>query len=106
MARGPVQEKFIIDGNKLTVRGELGPEDEKPYSEVLFELLSTGQYELVIDFTELDHMSSSYIGATCLAAMMAKQNRRSVTILARKEIKRVLQMTGVDKLTKVQLVPD
>ena len=95
---------FGLDGNRLSVSGTFGPEDEKQYSEALFELLNTGGYVLELDLTKLDYINSSYIGATTLAIKMARQNKRSLKIIACEEIARVLSMVGVDSMTVVEVV--
>ncbi len=104
MGRG--EEMFLLEGNRLTVRGEVGPENEKQYSEVLFELLNSGHEGLRIDLTGLHHMSSAYIGSTCLLTLVAKQKKRQVTVYANEKVGRLLAMAGLDKLTDVEIVPD
>ena len=106
MPRDTGKARFDLNDNRLTVEGEFGPEDEKAYSEALFELLNCGRYQLEIDLTGLHYLSSSYIGATSLAVMMAKQSGRSVTIITNKEIARILHMVGVDAMTEVEVVGD
>ena len=95
--------QFNIKGNRLVVTGELGPEDEKAYSEALFTLLKSGFDEMEIDFRGLHEMSSAYIGSTCLLTLVANQRKRKLSILASREIARVLEMSGLDKLTTVRV---
>jgi anti-anti-sigma regulatory factor len=94
-------KKFTIAGNRLIVKGELGPEDEKHYSEALFELLKTGKDIIEVDLTQLHHMSSAYIGSTCLLALVAGQRQRKAIVIARPEVYRVLEVAGLCALTEV-----
>lgn len=106
MGQGPDEEMFLLEGKRLTVRGEVGPENEKRYSEMLFELLNSGKERLEIDLTRLNYLSSAYIGSTCLLTLVAKQKKRSVTVYANEKIGRLLTIAGLDKLTDVEIVPD
>ena len=106
MARVPEGRKFVLEGNTLTVHGELGPDDEKRYSDELFGLLNCGRYQLILDMTGLHYMSSSYIGATSLAVMIARQNKRTLTILANAKVARILNMTGIGAMTEVKAAGD
>ena len=94
---------FEIKGNRLVVTGELGPEHETAYSEALFALLKSGFDEMEIDFRELHEMSSAYVGSTCLLTLVASQRKRKVSILASRDIARVLEISGLDKLTQVRI---
>lgn len=96
--------EFVREGAKLSVRGELRPEDEARYSEELSALVNSGQFSLELDLTDLDYVNSSYIGATSLAVLMAKQGRKDLTVIAGSKVARVLSMTGLDKMTKVRVV--
>jgi anti-anti-sigma regulatory factor len=93
--------KFMHSGNRLVVKGELGPEDEKAYSEALFELLKTGKDTIEVDLTQLHHLSSAYIGATCLLALVAGQRQRTLIVIAGPQVYRVLEVAGLCGLTEV-----
>jgi anti-anti-sigma regulatory factor len=105
MADGGCPAKFRLAGNRLTVRGDLGPDDEKAYSEKLFELLKTGKQELEIDLRGLSRVSSAYVGSTSLLALIANQKRRKVAVLANEDVARILKISGVHQIATV-VVPD
>ena len=94
------QAEFVLEGNRLTVRGEIVPEKEAQYGEALSKLLRTELKELVIDLTDLDYLSSGYVGALCLLVHAATQANRSVLVMASPSVGRILTMTGLDKLAK------
>ena len=98
-------DKFDLGGNRLIVRGELGPEDEKRYSEMLFELLKTGAQELEIDLRRLSRLSSAYIGSTSLLALVANQKRRRVKILVNEDVARLLTLAGLHQIADLLLPP-
>jgi anti-anti-sigma regulatory factor len=99
-----VGAEFVREGSRLSVKGELRPDDETRYSEELSALVNSGQFTLELDLTELDYVNSSYIGATSLAILMAKQSRKELTVIAGPKVARVLKMTGLDHMTKVEVV--
>jgi len=96
--------EFVMEGGRLKVKGELRPEDETRYSEELTALVNSGQFCLELDLTELDYVNSSYVGATSLAVLMAKQRRKELTVIAGSKVARVLTMIGLDQMTKVDIV--
>jgi len=96
--------EFVREGNRLKVKGELRPEDETRYSEELSALVNSGQFSLELDLTELDYVNSSYVGATSLAVLLAKQSRKEVTVIAGSRVARVLKMVGLDQMTRVEAV--
>ena len=98
--------EFVRDGGRLKIRGELRPEDETRYSEALSALVNSGQFSLELDLTEIDYVKSSYIGATSLAVLLAKQSRKEMKVIAGGKVARVLKMTGLDKMTTVEVVGD
>ena len=98
--------EFVREGNRLKVKGELRPDDETRCSEELSALVNSGQFSLELDLTELDYVNSSYIGATSLAVLMAKQGRKEITVIAGARVARVLKMTGLDQMTKVEVAED
>ncbi|MHC4252844.1 MAG: STAS domain-containing protein [Planctomycetota bacterium] len=98
--------EFVREGKKLKVKGELRPDDETRYSEELADLVDLAQTDLELDLTELDYVNSSYIGATSLAVLMAKQSSKKITVIAGSRVARVLKMIGLDQMTKVEVVGD
>ena len=105
-AGGGSGAEFVRDGGKLKVKGELRPDDETRYSRELTTLVNSGQFSLELDLTELDYVNSSYIGATSLAVLMAKQSNKEMTVIAGTKVARVLKMIGLDQMTKVEVVDE
>ena len=87
----------------LSVRGEVGPENEARCSQELFKLLQTDEEELVLDLTGLKYMSSAYVGSACLFALYANQRKRTAVVVAGPRVGRILTMAGLDKLTEVRI---
>ena len=96
--------EFVREDNRLKVKGELRPEDETRYSAELSALVHSGRFSLELDLTELDYVNSSYVGATSLAVLMAKQSGKEITVFAGSKVARVLTMIGLDQMTKVEVV--
>jgi anti-anti-sigma factor len=94
---------FALEGNRLTVSGEIVPQAEARYAEALFELLETEFEELVIDLAGLDYLCSGYVGAMCMFAHAAARGGRSVLVTASPEVGRILTMTGFNRLAQVQV---
>ena len=94
--------EFVREGSRLSVKGELRPDDETRYPEELSSLVNSGQFSLELDLTELDYVNSSYIGATSLAILMAKQSRKELTVIAGPKVARVLKFAGIDRLVELE----
>jgi len=104
MPDGDQTEKFVIDGDFLFVRGQLGIEDEKKYSEALFELLNSGHKDIKIDFSALEYVSSSYIGATGLLIMMAKEKEVQPLLIVNEKIEKTFRMAGLHEMVELKVV--
>jgi anti-anti-sigma regulatory factor len=96
--------KFVIEGDFLFVRGQLGIEDEKLYSEALFALLKSGHDMVHVDFSALDYVSSSYIGATGLMIMMAKEKNIVPNLIVSEKVARTFQLAGLDQIVNMRIV--
>ena len=99
------EARFSLEGNRLSVSGELRPAHERRYSEGLLELLKTDEEEMALDLTGLHHMSAACVKSTCRLALPANQRERSVVVLASPVVGPVLCATGLDKLTEVRVAP-
>ena len=104
MPDGDSTQKFVIDGDFLFVRGQLGIEDEKKYSEALFAMLNSGHKEIKIDFSALEYVSSTYIGATGLLIMMAKQKEISPLLIVNEKIERTFRMAGLHEMVEMKVI--
>ncbi len=98
------EAELFLDGNRLVVRGELGPHDEKRYADALYAYLTSGGKEWVLDFTDLDYMSSAYVGSTALFSRVARQGGGTMVILANKKVAHILALAGLDKIVDVRTV--
>ena len=72
--------------------------------EALFNLLGSGHQAVHVDFTALDYVSSSYIGATGLMVMMAKEKDIVPNIIVNDKIARTFQLAGIDKIVNMRIV--
>ncbi len=98
-------DRFVLVGGRLTVRGRLEPGDERAYSEALSNLLATGAKTLTLDLRDLGYISSAFVGLICLLSLMARQNAQSVLVLAGKRVAKVLRELGVHELTEIHEAP-
>jgi anti-anti-sigma factor len=103
MAGQAVGARITPGGNVVAVRGDLGPEQESEYAETLFRLLKSGNKRLVVDLTGLGHMSSSYVGSTCLLSRVADRENRTVVVKAGMRVGQLPTMAGLGALTTVEI---
>ncbi len=107
---GAVSGMFEVSGHTLTVHGELGPDNEEAFQEALQELLAAveaeGAQQLVIDLSDVEYMSSGYVGPIALLMVDARKKGRPVTVLARPKAAQLLHLGGLDRLAEVRTVGD
>ncbi len=98
------EEHFRVEGDTLTVRGELGRHEIDGFSKALGELLGTGAPSPRVDLTRVEVITSSCVRPLAHAAREAGQQDRRLTIRARPGLSLMLDVSGVAVLADVQTV--
>ena len=95
---------FELFGNTLRVHGELCSDCERDFEDALRKLIATVHASFVVDLSNVRFMSSSYVRHIIRAMAWATQKDRSITVRAKGPTLRLLQLAGVDRLGKIELV--
>ncbi len=93
-----------MEGDTLTVHGELGRHDSDEFSEALGELLRSGASSPRVDLTRVEVMTSSCVRPLVDAATEAGQQDRRLTIRAGRSLHLALDVSGVTDLADVETV--
>ena len=102
----PLVPKFSIDGGTLKVTGDLHAVAERDLRREIDKLLESGESPLVMDITDVQYRGSSYVRLIAMAMLRAQDEGADLTVRATKRTARVLEMGGIDKLGKIEIVPD
>ncbi len=95
-----------IDVNEGTLRasGVLGLEEEDRFESALKRLAESEARRLVIDLSEADYVSSSYVRHMAEVMVEAKKSGRSVVVRAKGQVARILGLAGLEKLSEFEVV--
>jgi anti-anti-sigma regulatory factor len=93
-----------VTGGALQVQGDLGFDEEKPFSTALQELMATEYTELVIDLSDVRYLSSLYAGEIALMLVRAGEQDRPTTVRVTDKVAHILLLCGIDTLGKVEIV--
>ncbi len=97
-----------VEEGTLRASGVLGYEDEERFASALgrlLDFLKTGACErLVVDLSEVDFVSSSYVRHIAHVMVEAKRDGRRVVVRARERVARILRLAGLDKLGDFEVV--
>ena len=104
MPRDSAQRRFLVAGETLTVRGELGRSDSDDFSKRLRELLESGVPAPRVDLTRVETITSSCVRPLMDAASEAKEQDRRITVRARPEIAFMLDVAGLASLADIETV--
>jgi len=102
----PLLPRFLINGGTLKVTGDLHAVAEHDLHRELEKLLASGESPLVLDITDVQYRGSSYVRLIAMAMLRAQDKGADLTVRATPRAARVLEMGGIDKLGKVEIVPD
>jgi len=97
---------FRIDGNTLTVSGELCYEDEKTLEKALHQLSRAGVAPLVVDLSDVRFMASSCIRYVVEAAIDAKKAGRDTRVVAGGQVLRLIHTVQLDRFAEIQTSRD
>ena len=93
---------FSHEGNRLTVRGTLGINENDAFYPELMELLKSGQSEVILDLTAVHSMRSICIGSIAVFMSDAKENNLAATVIAHGAIARLLESSGLSSLGEIR----
>ncbi len=87
----------------LTVKGKVDSFTAPELSSAIEKINSEGRFKIVLDFNELDYMSSAGFRALLVAQRNCKRYNRGEVVLARvpKKIMEALELTGFTPLFKI-----
>jgi anti-anti-sigma factor len=87
-----------VEESTLRASGVLGLEDEGRFEEALRRLEECPAGELVIDLSDVDFVSSSYVRHMARVMVDAARAGRKVVVRARARVARLLRLAGLEKL--------
>jgi len=102
----PLVPKFSIEAGTLKVTGDLHAVNEVDLRREIEQLLESGESPLVMDITDVQYRGSSYVRLIAMAMLRAQDGGADLTVRATQRTARVLEMGGIDKLGKIEIVPD
>ena len=94
-----------LDSNfwSVGIDGELDVAGADKVKEHLNSLVEENPVDLKIDFTNLEYIDSTGLGALIGVLKRLKVNEKDIYILnARKNVKKIFTITGLDKIFKVE----
>lgn len=98
------EERFRVEGDTLTVHGELGRHEIDGFSKALDELMGSGAPSPRVDLTRVEVMTSSCVRPLAHVARKAGEQDRRLTIRAKAGLSLMLDVSGVATLADVQTV--
>ena len=98
-ARGGALFALEIDGDEVTVRGEVDTDNRDALMAALRPLATRGGH-LVVDLRGLTFLDSAGISCLVEARGIARQHGGSVIVLASEVVHRALTMTALDSLLR------
>ena len=94
---------FELVENTLVVRGELEPECQPQFEQALEKLTGSEHADIILDLSDVHYISSSYVRYVAAAAVDMKRAGRTLTVRGSREVRRLMQLGGIDRLCTVEL---
>ena len=94
--------EFSREGNRLTVRGTLGINENDAFYPELMDLVKSGDSEVVLDLTAVHSMRSISVGSIAVFMTDAKENNLAATVIAHGAIARLLESSGLSSLGEIR----
>ncbi|MGL4797268.1 MAG: STAS domain-containing protein [Paraclostridium sp.] len=94
-----------LDNNfwNVNINGELDVAEADRVKEHLNNLVEENPVDIKIDFTNLEYIDSTGLGALIGVLKRLKINEKDIYILnARRNVKKIFDITGLDKIFKVE----
>ncbi len=93
-----------IEEGKLVVRGSFSPKDKDRYSSALFNYLSKGLDEYVVDLSALDEIDKPFVDVTVSFAQFASQGWSRVIVLASRMVARQFRLANFEEFGRCRVV--
>ncbi len=93
---------FSREGNKLTVRGTLGINENDAFYPELMALLKAGHSEVFLDITAVHSMRSISVGSIAVFLTDAKESNLAATVIAHGAIAQLLKSSGLSSLGEIR----
>lgn len=98
-----VMGKIAITGDKLAAFGSLGYPEFAAFERLCKDCLTETQGDLLVDFSEVEHMTSAYLGALLELMHSLAERGRGMKVKASPVVRQVMQLTGLsDTITMVE----
>ena len=94
-------EAIKIEDNKLVAFGRLGYSEFAAFERLCRDCLTETEGDLLVDFSEVEQMTSAYIGGLLELMYTLVERGRGMKIRASPVVKRLLQLTGLDDTVPV-----
>ena len=92
---------FHESENLLRITGELDSSTLEPFGERLQSFVAKTGHDFEIDISEIQYVSSSFIGYLARALVDAKAKGCGVSIRTNTRVGRLLKVAGIDKLAPI-----
>lgn len=101
----PSSVKYAVDDNTLVVSGNVFDDDIESLQIAVRKLLETKHRELVIDMSGVARIRGSHLGVLAATLAEANQKDRSVTIIAVRAVRSLLDAAKLGNSGELQVVP-
>ena len=96
------QSGLHIDQNVLLVTKDLRQDFDLAFDQACNELLEFNGEDLTIDLGSVDYINSTYIGMIAATYFQAQANGKSLRVLAKGQVLKLLRSAGFDGYIKLQ----
>jgi anti-anti-sigma factor len=93
---------FFLDGDRLSISGHLGGEDEQELKDQAATLMKIPDKEVTIDLSAATGISSICIGVLVATWLDLRAAGKRMELHTSAEVRRVLDLTGLAKLMGVK----
>ena len=94
-------EPYRIESGIMRVNKDLAQDFDLSFDQACVELLKSSQSTLVIDLSAVNFINSTYVGMIAAAFFQAQAVGKTLEIIARPGVLRVLTMAGLGSLIKL-----
>ncbi len=98
-------KNFELNGNVLTANVELCWENHAEFQRCCEKLLQSGYDEIILDFSHVTFIFSSYLGTVGKLLADTAQAGKRLTIRIASNLNWLFEMVGFEKLVHIEVVP-
>jgi len=88
--------KFTVDGQTLKGSGALDTRHIAEFDSAARELVDSTDTDVTVDFTEVQYMTSAFLGLLMSLRSELAEQKRGIVMRASPTVKNLLRMTGLD----------